>query len=83
MKNYKHNYNSDTKDNQLSFEESFISLEEFVEDECNCTGGEDEPCTHPNCSVASLGEQYELKGYREIMIDEDGNFVKNFIGREK
>lgn len=74
---------------QLEFEDSFESIEDIIHETCSkcgkvtvCENTVDE-CEEPTCEYEQAGEDYFNPGYSEIMFDEEGNYVKNFLGKEK
>lgn len=59
-------------DKQFEFEESMISLDELLEQE-----------NMESCDEDEMFEDYHIPCYNEIMFDEEGNPVKNFLGHVK
>ena len=93
MKDYEENLNStistNSYTNQTEFEYSMESIEDVIHTTCSKCGKVtvDEctvsSCEEPSCEFEQLGELYYSPGYQELMFDDEGNLVKNFLGKEK
>lgn len=57
---------------QQEFEDSMESLDELIEQELSSCDDEDD-----------YVEDFANPCYNEIMIDENGNYIKNFLGHVK
>lgn len=84
---------SDMKENkkvkQLEFEESFESTEDLIHETCIICGkvtveeSTVDYCEEISCPYEQIGETHSIPGYSELMFDDDGNYIKNFLGKEK